>query len=128
MPLQPPQLDDRQFDDIFAEAKLRLQRYCPDWTDYNDSDPGIALVQLFSWLTELMLYRINKIPDQNYISFLKMLKLERREARPSKTQVVLNMGMSNIPKVKTVKIRSPFFVVHPTFWGDGIENADKLTP
>ena len=119
MPLQPPQLDDRTFDDILAEAKLRLQRYCPEWTDFNDSDPGMALVQLFAWLTELMLYRINKIPEQNYITFLKMLKLERKEARPSKTQVVMTVGTSKKPEVRPVRDRSKFFVT--------AVNGDALT-
>ncbi len=119
MPLEPPQLDDRQFDDILAEAKLRLQRYCPEWTDFNDSDPGMALVQLFAWLTELMLFRINKIPELNYITFLKMLKLERREARPSKTQVVMTVGITPKPQPKPVRVRSKFFVT--------AENGDALT-
>ena len=120
MPLEPPQLDDRQFEDLLAEAKLRLQRYCPEWTDFNDSDPGMALVQLFAWLTELMLYRINQIPERNYISFLKLLKLERHEARPSKTQVVMTMATSpNKPDAKAVRVRSKFFVT--------ADSGDSLT-
>lgn len=110
MPLEPPNLDDRQFDDLFAEAKLRLRQYCPEWTDFNDSDPGIAMVQLFAWLTELMLYRINQVPERNYLTFLKMLNLERAEARPAKTNVVITMSKTAAPRPKTVRRRSRFFV------------------
>lgn len=110
MPLDPPQLDDRQFDDLFEEAKLRLRRYCPEWTDFNDSDPGIALVQLFAWLTELMLYRMNQIPEHHYISFLKLLKLERQAARPATTHVVMSMAASPTKSpIKSVRARSKFF-------------------
>ena len=34
---------------IFVFAYPRFTR---EWTDFNDSDPGITLVQLFAWLTE----------------------------------------------------------------------------
>ena len=119
MPLEPPQLDDRRFDDLLAEAKLRLRQYCPEWTDYNDSDPGIALVQLFAWLTELMLYRINQVPERNYLTFLKMLNLERSEARPAKTNVVITMANTAAPRPTTVRARSKFFV--------SSESGDALT-
>lgn len=120
MPLVPPQLDDRQFDELLADAKLRLRRYCPEWTDYNDSDPGIALVQLFAWLTELMLYRINQVPEKNYLTFLKLLNLERHEARPSRTHVVLTMAASSgAPSPQAVRKRARFFV--------SSESGDALT-
>ena len=44
MSLPAPDLDDRRFQDIVDEAKRRIHRHCPDWTDHNVSDPGIALV------------------------------------------------------------------------------------
>ena len=48
MPLAAPNLDDRTFDDIFDEARSRIPRYTPEWTNHNDSDPGITLLQLFA--------------------------------------------------------------------------------
>lgn len=66
-----------------AEARLRIARYNRDWTDFNESDPGITLVQLFAWLTELMLYQFNQIPDRNYIKFLQLLGQELRPAQPA---------------------------------------------
>lgn len=83
MPLEAPNLDTRTFDDLFSEARLRIPRYTPDWTDFNESDPGITLVQLFAWLTELMLYQMNQIPARNYIKFLQLLGLELRPAQPA---------------------------------------------
>src|ERR1043166_9367093 len=43
MPLQAPNLDDRQCSDIVAEAKTLIPRYAPEWTNFNESDPGITL-------------------------------------------------------------------------------------
>ena len=48
MPLPDIQLDDRTFEDLVAEAIRRIPSYTSEWTDFNQSDPGIALVQLFA--------------------------------------------------------------------------------
>jgi predicted phage baseplate assembly protein len=83
VPLTPPLLDDRKFDDLFQEARLRVARYNSTWTDFNESDPGITLLQLFAWLTEMMLYRMNQVPERNYLKFLQLLGLELWPAQPA---------------------------------------------
>jgi predicted phage baseplate assembly protein len=83
MPLQAPQLDRRKFDDLYREALLRIPRYAPEWTDFNESDPGITLVQLFAWLSEMMFYQMNRVPERNYVKFLQLMNLELRPAQPA---------------------------------------------
>ena len=68
-------LDDRTFDDIKNEAIRLIPRYCPEWTNHNESDPGITLIELFSWMTEMTLYRLNKVPAKTYISMLELIGL-----------------------------------------------------
>jgi predicted phage baseplate assembly protein len=90
MPLEAeiPKLDDRTFEQIFREARLRIPRYAPEWTDFNESDPGITLLQLGAWLTESTLYRLNRVPERNYLKFLQLLGLELRPALPAEVQLV----------------------------------------
>lgn len=83
MPLEAPILDDLQYDDLVAQARARIARYTPEWTDQNDSDPGMTLVQLFAWLTEMIGVRLNQVPQRNYIKFLKLLNLELAPAQPA---------------------------------------------
>jgi hypothetical protein len=45
----------------------------PDWTDHNPADPGITLIELFAWLTELLLYRVNQVTDENRLAFLRLI-------------------------------------------------------
>lgn len=73
MSLSTPNLDDRGFQDIVDEAKRRIPRHCPEWTDHNVSDPGIALIELFAWMTEMTIYRLNQVPDQLYVKFLELM-------------------------------------------------------
>jgi len=73
MPIPAPNLDNRRFQDIVDEAKRLIPQYCPEWTDHNVSDPGIALLELFAWMTESLLYRSNQLTEKIYIRFLELL-------------------------------------------------------
>jgi len=68
-----PNLDDKTFDELFEEARALIPRYAPDWTNHNFSDPGITLIDLFAWLTEMEIYTLNRINDRNIVKFLKLL-------------------------------------------------------
>src|SRR6266545_5858458 len=41
--------------------------------NHNPSDPGITLVELFAWLTEMLIYRVNRLPEENTRAFLRLL-------------------------------------------------------
>ncbi|HXJ65900.1 MAG TPA: putative baseplate assembly protein [Actinomycetota bacterium] len=73
MTLPTPTLDDRRFQDIVDEAKRLIPRYCPEWTDHNLSDPGVAMIELFAWMTEMILFRLNQVPDLHYTRFLDLM-------------------------------------------------------
>ena len=83
MPIVPPKLDDRRFNDIVREARALIPQYCPEWTHLGDSDPGMTIVQLFAWMTEMTLFRINRVPDKTYVHFLNFIGEERRAAQPA---------------------------------------------
>jgi len=86
MPLPLPNLDDLTYEELMEEAISLIPSLTPEWTDHNSSDPGIALIELFAWLTEMTLYRVNRIPDANYYTFLKLLSGQPREELPSDLQ------------------------------------------
>jgi hypothetical protein len=73
MPIPLTQLDDRTFDDLVAEARALIPALHPQWTDHNPSDPGIALVELLAWLTEMLIFQVNEIPETHTRKFLALL-------------------------------------------------------
>ncbi|MEU8329027.1 putative baseplate assembly protein [Micromonospora sp. NPDC048839] len=77
MTLPVPHLDDRGFLDLVTEARERIRQSCPAWTDLSAHDPGMALVEAFAHLTEVMIYRLNQLPDKAYVSFLNLLGVSR---------------------------------------------------
>lgn len=90
-----PVIDDRRYDDIVAEVRARIPRYTPEWTpdadplwtDLNDSDPGITLAQLFAWLSEMLLYRMGRVPELNYVKFLELIGVELTAAQPAAAEI-----------------------------------------
>lgn len=89
MPLEPPRLDDRRFRDLVQEALRRIPQYAPEWTDYNPSDPGVALLELFAWMTEITLARLNLVPEQHFIKFMQLIGMKLRESEPAQTELTL---------------------------------------
>lgn len=92
MPLPLPNLDDRDFEQLLADAKQELKRSCPEWTDLSAGDPGIVLLELFCHLTEQMIYRLNRLPDKAYISFLRLLGVVLQP--PAAASVTLHFSRS----------------------------------
>ena len=80
MPLQLPILDDRRYQDLLNEALARIPVHNPEWTNFNKSDPGVTLLELFAFLTENLLYRSNQIPERNRRKFLQLLGLPLQPA------------------------------------------------
>jgi predicted phage baseplate assembly protein len=102
MPLPAPNLDDRRFQDIVDEAKRSIPKYCPEWTDHNVSDPGVALIELFAWMTESLLYRVNQVPEKNYIKFLEMIGLRLNPPRAASAPVTFYLSA---PQPDAITIR-----------------------
>jgi hypothetical protein len=74
MPLPQPNLDDLTYADLVEEARSLIPGLAPEWTDHNPTDPGIVLIELLAWLTEITLYRVNRVPEANYRTFLALLR------------------------------------------------------
>jgi predicted phage baseplate assembly protein len=92
MALQAPNLDDRKFQDIVSEARGKIPQYCPKWTDYNLSDPGITVIEMFAWMVDMLLYRLNRVPDKNYIKFMDMIGIRLEPPKPAKVNVTFRLS------------------------------------
>jgi len=87
MALTGPILDDRSYEQLKDELIKRIPVYTPEWTDYNETDPGIALLELFAHLGESLLYRFNQIPDATKVAFLRLLGVQPRPAQVARALI-----------------------------------------
>lgn len=112
MTLQAPKLDDRSFYDLLAEAKRLAQARCPEWTDFSVGEPGTTLLEMYAFLTEIMLYRVNRIPERAYVEFLRLMGV--RLAPPGAAHVSLELRRSEgnqrrieVPRGTRVSVARP---------------------
>lgn len=69
-----PNLDDRTYDDLLSEGLSLLPTIAPEWTNHNPSDPGITLIELLAYFTEMLVYRLGRVTPTSKLQFLKLLK------------------------------------------------------
>ena len=101
MTLPAPNLDDRRFQDLVDDAKRLVQQHTGRWTDHNVSDPGVTLIEAFAWMTEQLIYRLNRVPDKNYIKFLELIGV--RLFPPAAARAAVTFWLS-APQTGTVTI------------------------
>lgn len=82
--IHAPNLDDRTYKDILDEAIRLIPHYCPEWTNHNPSDPGITLLELFAWMIEMCIYRLNQVPEKVYLTLLDLIGLSPSPLQSSK--------------------------------------------
>ncbi len=89
MPITPPNLDDLTYDTIVSDLVRRIPVYAPEWTDHNETDPGIALIELFAHLGEMLGYRLNRVPELAHIELLKLLGVRLQAAQAATTKLAM---------------------------------------
>lgn len=65
--------ESRRFTELVEEAKRMIPGFAPSWTDHNPSDPGITLIELFAFISEILLYRADRVTEANKRAFVKLL-------------------------------------------------------
>jgi hypothetical protein len=88
MPLPKPDLDDRRFFDLYSESVKKIPHFSPVWTNHNVSDPGITFIDLFSWMTETAIFRLNLITDRHRLKYLRLLGEAPRPAVPASVELI----------------------------------------
>lgn len=109
MSVPVPKLDDTTFEELVEEARKLIPVYTREWTDHNLHDPGMTLIDLFAWLVEMQLYRLDYITDQHRLKYLKLLGIKPLPAFPSRIDVELRIDDSQkIPAGARLKVTSAF--------------------
>ena len=122
MALPAPNLDDRRFQDLVDDAKRMVMRSCPGWTDHNVSDPGVTLIETFAFMTDQLLYRLNRVPDRLQVKFLDLIGLRMLPPTPARTEVIFwlstpartPMVIAEGTEVGTIRTRTTASIVFST--------------
>ncbi|MBI1762140.1 MAG: baseplate J/gp47 family protein [Acidobacteria bacterium] len=99
MPILLPTIDDRRYRDLRDEVLARIPAHTPEYTNFNESDPGVTLIEAFAFLTENLLYRSNQIPERNRRKFLQLLGVPLQPATAARGLVTLNNERGSLAAV-----------------------------
>ena len=83
-----PKLDDQNYAEIVEAAKRRIPVIFPEWTDFNEHDPGITVIELFAWLKEMQQYTLDRIPDSTREAMLRLAGVQPLEAAPASVELI----------------------------------------
>ncbi len=96
--LRSEELDRQSFEDIMKTALLQISHICPQWTNFNPSDPGVTIVELLACLTETQQFHLNVIGDAHRLRYLKLLGEMPQKAMPAKTYIKITASDREIPQ------------------------------
>ncbi len=91
MSLPEVELDNVRFQGLVNDARERVARKCPDWTEVNVSDPGITLIELFAWMTDMLSYRINRLPEKLHVALLSLIGVKLLPALAARTELCFHL-------------------------------------
>ncbi|MEJ8546912.1 putative baseplate assembly protein [Brevibacillus borstelensis] len=83
-------LDDRRFEEIVEKSKASISRLAPEWSDLGHHDPGIAMIEMLSWLMEMQQYYLNQVTEKNERKFLKLMGIVPQQQACAKTDVTFD--------------------------------------
>jgi predicted phage baseplate assembly protein len=107
------------------EARSRIPRYTPEWTDLNESDIGMIMVRLFAWLTEMQIYRMAKIPKLNYLKFLELVGIELEPAKAAVARITFPVQASYSEAYTIIPLRTQVATENPDDQGPIIFETDR---
>ncbi len=92
MPVPAPSIDKRSFDELVAQTEKLLQDYSAWQPTANGHEPGRALVRICARLAELVVDRLNRVPDKNFLAFLDLVGLELLAPQPARVPLTFQLA------------------------------------
>jgi predicted phage baseplate assembly protein len=96
-------LDDRDHHELVAEARRRVTVLCPELAVNGAADPTAALIELFTWMTELAVERLGMVPDKLHVALLDLLGIELDGPAAAHTELRLRLSA---PPTEPLEIRA----------------------
>ncbi|QEE29659.1 hypothetical protein FTW19_17700 [Terriglobus albidus] len=76
MASQTQTLDTWSYRELVDEAIGLLPSAAPEWTNHNAADPGITLLELLAYFTEILIFQTGQLTDADRLGFLRLMRGE----------------------------------------------------
>jgi len=101
--IQPPKVDDRTASDIAADVRRLLARDLPA-LDAERQGAAAALVNVFARFGEILIDRINRAADKNFLSFLDLLGISPAPQQAARAPVTFYLADGRLDETVVPKL------------------------
>ena len=98
MPILLPRLDDRRFDDLVRDGIAHAREASPGWSDFTAGDPGVTLIEVFAFITDALLYRLNRVPPKLQLALLNLVGVNLEPPSAASVDLVFRRAANGDPK------------------------------
>lgn len=89
-------LNNQPIEEILEDAKRQILYLSSEWTNHQESDPGITLMELFVWLKWVQHEYLNRISPKVKNKFLQLLDVEYEKNKGAKALIQVTGLSKNI--------------------------------
>lgn len=101
--LSIPKLDDPGYELLVQRARGRIPMHTDEWTDFNDHDPGMTILQTYAWLVDTLGFYIDATGEQHRLAYLSLLGL-RPELAAAACTIALSRDGGRIALARGAKL------------------------
>ncbi len=91
MPIPAPPIDPRSSDQLVRRTEELLMRNTTWRPPASGNDAGRALVRLFARLAEIVIDRINRVPEKNFVAFLDLIGVQLRPPQVARVPLTFSL-------------------------------------
>ena len=100
MPIQIPDLYDRNYAQLLKETEGVIGRYFPEYSEIGPSDPAVALNELFCYLFDVTMYQLNRITPETRNNFAALLGVPPEPGNYQRTpEEALRLALAKLTRV-----------------------------
>ena len=107
----PPLLDKRGIEDIMKELRDNADNYLREWRPDNETDPGVILQHMFARLMEMVVERLNRVPEKQLLAFLDAMGVSILPSFPASAPLVFslkkNISSAFVPRGAALTAKAP---------------------
>src|SRR6266550_958910 len=94
--MEAPPIDTRSYPDLVAETET-LARELSGWRPPPDGQPdaGQALIRIFGRFAELVVRRLNRAPEKNYLAFLNLIGTSMLPPQPARVPLTFQLAANS---------------------------------
>ncbi|MBW4643008.1 MAG: putative baseplate assembly protein [Goleter apudmare HA4340-LM2] len=90
-----PQIDERTAAEITKQVQELLQVYVPELQP-TQKGTSAALIGVFARFAEIIIQRLNQVPDKNFLAFLNLLGASRLPPQPARVPLTFSLTTGTV--------------------------------